>query len=511
MVERLYLQELVSFAKVELNFNSGLVVLSGPSGAGKSVLMSALLSSFGYSTQGVASICEVDIKKPLNLKNDVYMLEDTFSIKTLKKDKLRYFLNGQNISKKTLNEIFKPYVKYLSVRDKDGFGSQDILDMIDTQLTQRDKTFKKLYKEYKKRYKEYKEKNLELLKIKEEEKTLIERVEYIKYEIEKIEKINPKVEEEESLLQIKQQLSRVDKIKDALDKAMNIFSLESTVEEVYRLLDKDISSFSDVMNQLRSDFEESQKLANELEEVDIEEVLNRLSDLNTLKNRYGNIEEALAYKAEKEKELLDYENIEQDKSILELFLSLEYSELVILAGKISYKRKEEAKLLEYALKKYLHTLKLPALVFEFSNIKMENMGTDSVDILLGTSKTITLSGGEFNRLRLALMAATINKNTKEQGVLILDEIDANVSGDESIAIAQMIVELSAVYQIFAISHQAHLSAQANQHLLIKKEGDYSQVIELSDISRIQEITRIIAGEKPTKEAMEFAKKLRATV
>jgi DNA repair protein RecN (Recombination protein N) len=106
------------------------------------------------------------------------------------------------------------------------------------------------------------------------------------------------------------------------------------------------------------------------------------------------------------------------------------------------------------------------------------------------------------------MASTITEK-EGQGVLILDEIDANVSGDESIAIANMIMKLSSVYQIFAISHQPHLSAQAKQHIVVTKDGDKSQVVELKEEGRVHEIARIIAGENPTKEAMEFAKKLRA--
>jgi len=92
--------------------------------------------------------------------------------------------------------------------------------------------------------------------------------------------------------------------------------------------------------------------------------------------------------------------------------------------------------------------------------------------------------------------------------LILDEIDANVSGDESIAIAQMIKKLSSVYQIFAISHQPHLSAVANQHIVVTKDGSKSEVVVLGESGRIDEISRIIAGENPTKEAIDFAKKLR---
>lgn len=509
MIERLYLRDLVTFDEVELEFDKGLVVLTGPSGAGKSVLMSAILSSFGYSTQGAAALCEVNLIKPAQMQSDAYELEDDMTVKTLKKEKLRYLIDGQNISKKALSEMFAPYVKYLSVRDRGGFESEMLLEMIDVQLMAKDKTFKLLLKEYKKRYKNYREKASQLSKIKEDEAKLAELIEFATYEVEKIASIDPKAGEEEELLKVKQQLSRIDKIKAALSSAADIFSLEASVEEVYRLLDKDGSLFADAMNQLRADFEETENLAEELEEVNVEEVLDRLSDLTALKNRYGSIEEALAYKEAKEKELSGYQNIEKDKSMLESFLALEFSELNILASKLSLARQKEAKDLEKRLDGYLATLKLPALTFEFSSAALAEKGSDQIEVMLGTSKTATLSGGEFNRVRLALMATTMPEDNTKQGVLILDEIDANVSGDESIAIAEMIHSLSTVYQVFAISHQPHLSAKAGQHIVVTRSGEKSKAEVLNEETRISEIARIIAGENPNAEALEFAKKLRA--
>ena len=311
-----------------------------------------------------------------------------------------------------------------------------------------------------------------------------------------------------NLFRLKKQLSRIDKIKASLSTAMDIFNVESAVQEVYQLLDKDASVFMDAMNQVRADFEETEHLAAELEEMDVEQILDRLSDITALQQRYGSIEDAIAYKEMKKKELASYQNIEQDKTMLESFLAMEYTELSTLARQISKARKEEAKKLEHILEVYLTTLKLPALSFTFEMQALGENGLDVLDVKLGESNTSTLSGGEFNRVRLALMAATINEN-EGQGVLILDEIDANVSGDESIAIAEMITKLSSAYQIFAISHQPHLSAKANQHIVVTKDSNKSQVIELSDEGRVHEISRIIAGENPTKEAMEFAKKLRA--
>lgn len=508
MIERLYLRELVTFDEAEVEFEKGLVVFSGPSGAGKSVLMSAILSSFGHNTQGVASLCEVNLAKPEGLASEAYALEDEVTIKTLKKEKVRYYIDGQNISKKSLGSLFAPYVQYLSVRDKGGFESEKLLGMIESSLYGKDKSYKRLTKEYRKRFQRYKEQLAKLNKIKEDEAKLAELIEFATYEVEKIEKIDPKAGEIEEMMQVKQQLSRIDKIKDAMGHAMAIFDSESSVQEVYRLLDKDATVFTDAMNQVRSDFEETESLADELEEMDVEEILDRLSDLTSLQNRYGSIEEALVYKEEKQKELRGYQNIEQDKSMLESFIQMEGGELHILAQQLSAYRQKEAKEIEKSVKGYLETLKLPALSFTFDSKPFDENGSDIVDVRLGNSSADTLSGGEFNRVRLALMATTIEGDSNKGGVVILDEIDANVSGDESIAISDMIAKISKVYQVFAISHQPHLSAKADQHFIVTKVAQKSEIESLDEEGRVVEIARIIAGENPTSQAVEFARKLR---
>jgi len=83
LIDRLYFRDLVTFKEVELEFDKGLVVFTGPSGAGKSVLMSAILSGFGYSTKGAAALCEVNLFKPEKLKSEAFELEDDLTIKTL--------------------------------------------------------------------------------------------------------------------------------------------------------------------------------------------------------------------------------------------------------------------------------------------------------------------------------------------------------------------------------------------------------------------------------------------
>ncbi len=95
----------------------------------------------------------------------------------------------------------------------------------------------------------------------------------------------------------------------------------------------------------------------------------------------------------------------------------------------------------------------------------------------------------------------------KNGVLFLDEIDANLSGKESSAIATVLTQLAKSYQIFAISHQPQLTSSANQHFLVDKINQKSKVKVLNKEERINEISRMISGEDITKEALEFAKNL----
>ncbi len=505
MINRVFLKNLISFDEVEVELEKGLVVLSGPSGAGKSLFMNSILSTFGYGT-AEAKLCEVLLTKPKRLKSEAFEFEEEITLKSIRKEKVRYTIDGQNISKKALNEMFSPFVQFLSVRDKSGFESSDLLKLIDNELLAKDKSFKKLFKEYKSRYANYKIKLNQLEKIKADEAKILELIEFTEFEIEKIESLKPMVGEDEELLKVKQQLSRIDKVNEALESANGIFAFEESVSEIYRLLEKDDSMFSEMMNQLRADFEDIESLSDELAEVDIEAVLDRLEKISSLKNRYGSIEEAIAYAELKKKELAGYKNIEADKSMLESFLQMEISELSILAGQISQARKVKAISLEKPLKKYLAELKLPEVNFIFTLQGLGELGQDVVEINMNGSTASKLSGGEFNRVRLALMVVALS-GVKEGGVLILDEIDANVSGDESIAIANMISKLSAVYQIFAISHQAHLASKANQHLLVSKVKNKSKVTLLDKEGQVAEIARIIGGEKPNEEALLFAKKL----
>jgi len=506
MIEELYFRDLVDFKSVKLEFSNGLVVFSGPSGAGKSLLMSSILGSFGYQSSVMPELCELKLDTPINFSNELYEVDENIIIKSIKKEKIRYYLNDQNISKKSLEQIFSPFVQYLSVRDKKGIGSDTLIEVIDKYISSIDAKYDSLMLQIKSGFDEYRDAINKLEKIKSDELKIADIIEFTRFEIEKISSINPKIDEDIYLLEVKQKLSRLDKIKASVRNCDGIFDFESRVCEFYRQIDKDSSMFEESMNQLRIDTEETSSLANELEEMDIENILSRLEDISYLQNRYGSIAASLEQLERKKDELKSFEFIEEDKSSLESYIQSQLIFLDNIANTISQKRKNIVIKLEASLNSYLFELRLPNAKFVFEHTTIHQKGCDSIDILLGNSTVQTLSGGEFNRLRLALLAASTKNIVSNQGVIILDEIDANVSGDESIAIANMLDELSKSYQIFAISHQPHLSAKANQHILVSK-NEYSSAVVLDKEGRVMELARIMSGENQTKEALEFAKTL----
>ena len=131
MISRFYLENYLSFSKVDLEFKKGLVVFTGPSGAGKSILMDSLLALFGIK-EGKATLSEV-VLEDTNISNDFFDIKnnDDIYIKEIKKDKTRYFLNNQSLSKKNLKDFSSSLVKHIHVKDNSDFESDKLIYFLD--------------------------------------------------------------------------------------------------------------------------------------------------------------------------------------------------------------------------------------------------------------------------------------------------------------------------------------------------------------------------------------------
>jgi DNA repair protein RecN (Recombination protein N) len=381
-----------------------------------------------------------------------------------------------------------------------------LLEVVDLSLGD-DVEFIQTKDEFKAKYSEFVKSNSELNKLIEEEKNIEELKEFIAYEIKKIDDINPKVDEYEELSNIKKQLSQKEKIEKAIEKANGVFDYTSSVNQALSLLEIDSSFFDDAINELNNIFEKAGDRLHLLEDTDIDGVLTRIEQLSHLQKKFGSIEECLTYREQKKQELSRYENISFEKSSLEKKVKQLRSQIEALADIISEKRKKALKIIEQKVNGYLEYLYLSDSSFEIVKTAISQSGSDEIKVALKDAKLENISSGEFNRLRLALMAVKSEYALSNNGILFLDEIDANLSGKESDAIGKVLEQIAKKYQIFAISHQAQLTSRANQHFLVEKNNGESKVYEINGEKRVGEIARMISGEKISNEAITFAKNL----
>ncbi|MBE0514720.1 AAA family ATPase [Sulfurimonas sp.] len=506
MIERFYLKEYLSFKEVELDLKSGLVVFTGPSGSGKSILMSSILSSFG-SASSDASLCESTVSWDLDANEHGIENDDVYIFKHIKKEKSRYFINNQSLPKKVMSSLSSNYLRHLSLRDFSDFENENLLLILDNRIKKQNHNIDALKNGYKEAFLEHKRVKKELLVIEDEQKRVTELKEFAAFEIKKIESVNPKISEDEELLEIKKELSKKEKALEAITNANAIFEHEHGVFSALDVLNIENSFFNDAMNELRAVMESAEERFNALDEVDIEEVLNRIEELSDLKRRYGGIKEAIEYKEQKIQELQKYENIEITKGDLASREAALEAKVKDLANKITALRLDELKFFRDDLNSYLKELYLRDAQVEIRDAEYGVFGKDEMLLKLNATDLQKISTGEFNRLRLAVLALKSEFMNKNGGVLMLDEIDANLSGEESMSVAKVLKELSGHFQIFVISHQPQLTSMGDQHFLVHKKGDESYVRELDFDERVDEIARIISGESITQEAKKFAKEL----
>lgn len=506
MISRFYIEEYLSFDKLELEFNNGLIVFSGPSGAGKSILMNSILSLFGNGDTK-NRLSEISIEN-INIKDEVYDINnDEFSIKQTTQNKTRYYINNQTISKKQLNIFSKKFFKHLHLKDTSDFDSLNILNFIDFLSIQNDTQYKSILQDYKELFTNLIEfqKQLDIL-IKQEEE-LEDLKELARIKINKIESIDPKEGEYEELKELKELITKKDKLDELLKVVQPFLDNSHKISQALDIINVDSINFTESINEINNSFESFYDKVASFDDENIENTISRIENLSNLIKEHGTITNALEYKEQKKKELESYENITFEKEILIKNISKLESSIQNKANQLTKYRKDSLQILQQDINKLLKYLYLENLTIKLEDKPIDINGKDHIIFRLNNIELTKISSGEFNRLRLALLTSRSIYEIDNNGILFLDEIDANLSGKESQSIAKVLQILSRQYQIFAISHQPQLSSIANQHFLVYKENNISKVKLLDNENRILELARMISGKDITNEAIKFAKQL----
>lgn len=188
------------------------------------------------------------------------------------------------------------------------------------------------------------------------------------------------------------------------------------------------------------------------------------------------------------------------------------------AAALTAQRKEAAVRLDRAMAGELAPLKMERAVFvtEVSGAEPGPDGSDAVQFTVATNPGAPAgalnkiaSGGELSRFLLALKVC-LTGNTPGL-TLIFDEIDRGVGGATADAVGRRLKAIAAGSQVLVVTHSPQVAALGGHHWRVEKrvveEQTLSRVVALSPDERIEEIARMLAGDRITEAAREAARSL----
>jgi DNA repair protein RecN (Recombination protein N) len=252
----------------------------------------------------------------------------------------------------------------------------------------------------------------------------------------------------------------------------------------------------------------------------------RLAKIHRLEKKYGgSVREVLDYKDQSEKKIAAMENYESEKKALEEEIQSLEKEVFARAKVLSEKRAEAAKTLEKEIESILKNLGMPKAEFHVEVQKRMGAqgkpscavhGIDNVEFTISPNqgepakplKDIA-SGGEISRIMLAIKSILAENDSIS--CLIFDEIDSGIGGEVGVAIGEYLHGLAAHKQVLCITHLASIAARADTHLRVEKivEGGRTNtsVSTLNNEERVEEIARMLAGDREGKASLSHAREL----
>lgn len=541
--------EIKNFAIIEhsiINFEKGFNVLTGETGAGKSILLDALSAILGERTskeyirrgEEKAELKAVFAKTP-SIENKLreFEMEITDDIIILERQITK---NGRSISKINGSIQTTQYMKDVSNCLIEICGQRDhqhllketyYLHLIDSLLGEEHEKEVKEYQEVYKKYKEVEEALNSLINKEREKEQLLDLYRFQKQEIEDA---NIKIGEEEEVENEKKVLASFEKISHSVGRTIQqldimeaLYQAQRDLSEAARFEEK-LGPFSERLEKVSIELEdikteiESYYESMEYDEYRLNELMNRLDVYKTIKRKYGDtIEDVLTYYEEISVKLDEIENKEEHMKRLEKEKGELLVSLTEKANALHIKRTNVAKTQGEKINQELKELCMPHSSLRFEVTKTSDFtlhGCSKVQLLFSANKGEDMkplakiaSGGEMSRVLLAIKIAT---NVEKEMALVFDEVDEGVGGEVGRIIGEKIAKLGHSVQTIVISHLPQVAAKADSHYLIQKEAleerTVSNVKQLTDEERKQEIARMIYGDEKNeitlKQAEEMLKK-----
>ena len=148
--------------------------------------------------------------------------------------------------------------------------------------------------------------------------------------------------------------------------------------------------------------------------------------------------------------------------------------------------------------------------------KPVSTGLDTVEFKVSTNPgqdadklEKVVSGGELSRIGLAIQV--IASDNHATPTMIFDEVDTGISGPTASIVGGLLRKLGKQSQVMCVTHLPQVAAQAHNQLFVTKltdgESTETQMLPLTKQDRIDELARLLAGDKVTKSALANAKEL----
>ena len=524
MITNLHIKNIGIIGEIEIDFNTGLNVLTGETGAGKSLIIGALgiISGGRFSKEMIRNgennsyieICmyepenenaidgNIIISREINL-NGRNMCKINGRMVTVNelKDFMSDFLeiHGQNANQNLLNS--KYHIKYL-----DEYIGKDV---------------EELKQKYYVLYQKYNEIKIHLKENLGDEKERQRKIDLLNYQINEIENACLKNGEEEELEEKRKLMMNVEKIEKNLHEAHmsvgenTIDFLSSGIRALEKIEQID-TKYEDIANRLKSVYYEIQEISRDIayykdevyfDEQERNDVETRLDLIYSLKRKYGNtIEEILEYCRQVKDEVYRIENLEDSINKLKKEQKDLEENMEIISKQINQLRKEKGGILSKQINQNLQELEMKNakvnICVEYQPEFFEN-GKDKVNINITTNvgeeeKELSkiASGGEMSRIMLAIK--TVLASSDEMPILVFDEIDTGISGKAANSVAEKLSEISKKHQVLCISHLPNIAALGDYNYFISKKiknnRTNTSIKLLNENEIIKEIARISSGE-----------------
>ena len=531
---------------LELNLSTGFSVITGETGSGKSILLHALNLILGeradFSVIGPENTkCFVEAEFQIGESfsdffesNDLDFSPLVFVRREINtQGKSRAFINDTPVSLSILREFSSRMViihsQYNTLELKEKEFQLDVLDCLAGLKTE--------LKNYQEKYQNWRRHKNELEKLKTEFLNQSKLLDYNQFQLNELLELNlhlidyTKMEVELNEIENAEELKSIfHQISESLASESGVYSqiasLKSSLDRV-RINSSKLAELKlriqTLLPELKDITEEADKFLEELsvnpqrqEELTIAlDLYNRVIS----KHQKRTQQELLEYQSELEN-MVDHSGDLQEKiEKLEITVQQEFDDATILAGVLHSKRVNAVHSISISIQTILSELNLKdtLLLFQLRDSGHLNLlGTTEIDLLFSANKGIApisiekaASGGELSRVMLALQKLISEK--RQLPTMIFDEIDTGVSGEVAHKMASLLGSMSSQTQLVAITHLPQVAAKAKQHAKVSKfqKGDrvISKVQWLNETEKIEEIARLMSGEKITDAAIQNAKNL----